>query len=75
MDSLALHRIIAVANVGQYDPALVGIALMIPVMACFYKASPSNKEKALKTLSHNEFAMLLGYKCYTSVSVLHRDSK
>lgn len=39
MDSLALHRItIAVANVGQYDPALVGIALMIPVMACFYKA-------------------------------------
>lgn len=39
MDSLALHRItIVVANVGQYDPALVGIALMIPVMDCFYKA-------------------------------------
>ena len=39
MDSLALHRItMVVPNVGQYDPALVRIALTIPVMACFYKA-------------------------------------
>lgn len=38
MTSLALQRITeVVANVGQYDPSR-GIALMIPVMACSYKA-------------------------------------
>ena len=39
MTSLALQRITEVmANIGRQDPALVGIALMTPVMAGFNKA-------------------------------------
>ena len=39
MDNLALQRVIElVPIVGLCDPAPVGIALMMPVTACFYKA-------------------------------------
>lgn len=39
MNSLALQRITElVASVGHYDPVPVGISLMKPLMACFYKA-------------------------------------
>ena len=40
MDSVAHWRITELeAKVRQYDPAPIGIALMIQIMTCFYKAS------------------------------------